>query len=300
MNDPLKVLLVEDNPADARLIEEMLKDVGAMNLELEHARSLSQGIRKLSEKQFDAILLDLGLPDSRGGIGTLEQILVQTPDMPVIVLTGLDDETAGIRAVQQGAQDYLAKGSITGDSLVRSIRYSVERKKLMVALHNLSLHDELTGLYNRRGFFALAEQQIKHARRDKKTFLIVIADLDGLKRINDSLGHSVGDQALKDAASALRDTFRESDVIGRIGGDEFAVAIVEDDAFGEGVIFSRLQGRIDEYQTGKDLPFRLSLSLGVARCNPGSMCSIGEMLSLADKLMYEQKRAKGRTSDRAE
>jgi diguanylate cyclase (GGDEF)-like protein len=298
MNDRLKVLLVEDNPADARLIEEMLKDIGAMKLELEHAISLSQGVKKLSEEHFDALLLDLNLPDSRGGIWTLEQILAQTPDMPVIVLTGLDDETTGIRAMQEGAQDYLAKGSINGDALVRSIRYSVERKKLMVTLHNISLHDDLTGLYNRRGFFALAEQQMKVAKRDKKSLMIVVADLDGLKRINDSLGHSVGDMALKDAASVLKETIRESDVIGRIGGDEFAVAMMEEDLSGKDIVVIRLKETLKEHNEQKDRLFDLSLSIGIARCEPESVCSIDEMLSRADKLMYEDKSSKKKLSDR--
>jgi PleD family two-component response regulator len=185
MNNHLKILLIEDNAGDARLIQEMLKDIETASFESEWVSSLSAGLKRLSEIHFDALLLDLGLPDSKG-IETLEQLLSQAPEVPVIVLTGLADEMIGIEAVHKGAQDYLVKGPVSSDLLVRAIRYAIERKRLISELRNLSLRDDLTGLYNRRGFFAVAEQQWKMAKRSKTGLLLILADLDGMKQINDT------------------------------------------------------------------------------------------------------------------
>jgi len=291
MNNHLKVLLIEDNAGDARLIQEMLKDIETASFESEWVSSLSAGLKRLSEIHFDALLLDLGLPDSKG-IETLEQLLSQAPEVPVIVLTGLADEMIGIEAVQKGAQDYLVKGPVNSDLLVRAIRYAIERKRLISELRNLSLRDDLTGLYNRRGFFAVAEQQWKMAKRSKTGLLLILADLDGMKQINDTFGHKEGDLALKNAAAVLKDTFRESDVIGRIGGDEFAVVVIEDSKVGAEIISVRLQDNLDAYNAKRIGRYELSVSIGVARCDPESPCFLDKLMSEADALMYEQKRTR--------
>jgi two-component system cell cycle response regulator len=291
MNNKIKILLIEDNPSDARLIREMIKDIEEPRFEIEWVSRLSPGIEQLAHGHFDALLLDLTLPDSEG-IDTVEKVLFHTPDVPVIVLTGLADETTGMEAVHKGAQDYLVKGSVSSDLLIRSIRYSIERKRLMMDLLNLSLRDELTGLNNRRGFFALAEQLIKLSQRERKALLFVIADLDGLKKINDSLGHEKGDLALKDIATVMKETFRASDVIGRIGGDEFAVCLVEDEQSTAETVISRLEDKISAYNSEVGRPYQLSLSVGVSRFDNESPCSIDQMLTLADKEMYKQKRSK--------
>jgi len=120
----------------------------------------------------------------------------------------------------------------------------------------------------------------------------MLADLDDMKKINDTLGHEKGDLALRDTATILKETFRGSDVVARIGGDEFAVCIVEDEKSGEDVVTSRLQKSLDKYNNAEKRSFTLSLSIGFARCGWGASCSVDEMLSKADKLMYEQKKSK--------
>ena len=123
---PLDVLLIEDNPGDARLIREMLNDVPAARLRLHHADRLAAGLKCLDG--VDVVLLDLSLPDSQG-LQTFQRVREQAPSVPVVVLTGLDDETVAVRAVQEGAQDYLPKGQVDGQLLVRSMRYAIERKR---------------------------------------------------------------------------------------------------------------------------------------------------------------------------
>lgn len=291
MKDDMKILLIEDNGADALLIKEMLKEGRASTSDPSWVTSLTQGLRSLSEEPFDALLLDLGLPDSQG-IGTLQRILSEAPETAIIILTGLADEILGVDAVQTGAQDYLVKGSVSADLLVRSIRYSIERKRLMMELHKASICDELTGLHNRRGFFKLAVQQMKLAKRQRSGIMFVVADVDGLKEINDALGHEEGDLAIKDAATVLKATFRESDVIGRIGGDEFAVIAPERTPAKIEIIMSRLQERIDSLRRSTKRKYKLSISIGIAHSDPDSLRSVDEMLSEADRGMYAHKRRK--------
>ncbi|MBE9109779.1 response regulator [Nodosilinea sp. LEGE 07298] len=125
---PIRVLLIEDNPGDRRLLQELLREVVSVHIQLHYADSLSQGIQHLKETPFDVVLLDLFLPDSQG-FATFTQLQQQERNVPIVVTTGLNDETLALNAVQAGAQDYLVKGHITGELLVRSIRYAIERKR---------------------------------------------------------------------------------------------------------------------------------------------------------------------------
>ncbi|HYD51964.1 MAG TPA: two-component regulator propeller domain-containing protein, partial [Gemmatimonadaceae bacterium] len=160
------------------------------------------------------------------------------------------------------------------------------------ALRGLSLRDDLTGLYNRRGLVALAEQQVRLAERSREGFDVVFIDMDGLKQINDSLGHPAGDQALLDTAEILRATFRDSDVLARLGGDEFA-AIVLGDSTAVGGASVRLREAVDRHNATAERPYRLSLSVGHSRFDPAAPVPIEDLLRLADRRMYEEKRLKG-------
>ncbi|MBD2109624.1 response regulator [Nodosilinea sp. FACHB-13] len=125
---PIHVLLIEDNPGDRRLMQELLREVTSVAIQLDYADSLDQGMQYLKQSPFDVVLLDLFLPDSQG-FATFTQLHQQERKTPIVVTTGLNDETLALNAVQAGAQDYLVKGQITGELLVRSIRYAIERKR---------------------------------------------------------------------------------------------------------------------------------------------------------------------------
>ncbi len=169
------------------------------------------------------------------------------------------------------------------------------RKGMEEKLRTLSLTDELTGLYNRRGFFTLAEQQLRIANRLKKGIFMIYTDLDNLKTINDTLGHGQGDQALMDTANMLKETFRESDIIARIGGDEFALIPVELIESSVSAITARLQRSLDKYNAKAMRGYRLSLSMGTAYYDPERPISLDELLKEADRSMYEQKKLRQKT-----
>lgn len=169
-----------------------------------------------------------------------------------------------------------------------------EHKRTEDTLRSLSLVDDLTGLYNRRGFFALAEQQMKLAQRTGHGFTLVFADLDGLKKINDTYGHKEGDHALARVAEVLKKSFRESDIIARLGGDEFTILAIDDYDTRPRQVTARLQERLEESNNGVDDYYRLSLSFGEIRFEPASTLSIEELIERADQVMYEHKQSRKR------
>lgn len=216
---PIRLLLVEDNPGDARLFTEIIKETRAFQFEVAHRACVDHALAFLAQGTPDMIVLDLGLPDA-GGVEAVRKVQLAAPAAPLVVLTGLDDEASAIEALHAGAQDYLIKGQMNTSLLVRALRYAIERHGLQMALRKESTIDELTGLANRRGFLMLAEQHAMLANRTGEHFVVAFIDMDRLKPINDSLGHQAGDAAIAEVAEVLRICFRGSDILGRLGGDE--------------------------------------------------------------------------------
>jgi diguanylate cyclase (GGDEF)-like protein len=174
------------------------------------------------------------------------------------------------------------------DLLMRAVHCAAKQYVVQAELGNLALSDELTGLYNRRGFYALADRQLKLGRRSGRAMLLFFIDVDGLKQINDSRGHTEGDWALKRTAEMLRKTFRDSDIIARLGGDEFAVLAIEASGHSEATMLARLQGYLDAVNAG-ETRCNISLSVGVARFDHRDATSIAELMTQADQAMYKQK-----------
>jgi diguanylate cyclase (GGDEF)-like protein/PAS domain S-box-containing protein len=178
-------------------------------------------------------------------------------------------------------------------SALKKLERSNRDKKVMIRqLESLSLTDDLTKLYNRRGFQTASRQCFELGLRNKKKMFLLFLDVDNLKGTNDTLGHKAGDAALVKLAEILTRTFRKSDVIGRMGGDEFAVFPIEISPQGQNTALDRLNVQIEEYNATHGSPFRLSISAGVACFDPESPCTMDELLLRADRLMYEQKRLK--------
>ncbi len=170
----------------------------------------------------------------------------------------------------------------------------VARKRLEDQMRTASITDELTGLLNRRGFLVFAEKQRNIANRNKKNFSLLYLDLDEMKRINDEFGHREGDKALVDVATVLKKTFRASDIIARIGGDEFAVLITEPPSSTiEKTVAEHIQDNLRIHNEQTEKGYRLSLSMGMVHYDAEQPCSVEALLDRADALMYEHKRQRG-------
>ena len=288
---PIKVLLVEEDPQGHEQLQEIFDTAPHARFDVEWARRLADGLERLSRGGVDVVLLDLNLPDSHG-VNTFARTNAFAPDVPIVVLTDLDDQDLAMRLVQAGAQDYLTKVSVRPDSLVRSLLYALERHRLLSALRSLSLIDDLTGLYNRRGFTELGEQHLKLAMRTNRAVTLVYLDLDRFKDINDSHGHHVGDRALARVAEILRAAFRRSDIIARMGGDEFAVLALEAAGDSADLLVERLRTKVAEFNESGEEPYRLAMSLGVSRFSAEARTKLDELLTAADSAMYSEKRGK--------
>lgn len=182
--------------------------------------------------------------------------------------------------------------------VAQHIAIAIERKRIEAQLKSLSLYDELTHLYNRRGFLTLGAQQIKIAFRNKKEMLLFFFDLDNMKPINDKYGHNAGDTALRATSSVLKTVFRDADIIARLGGDEFVVLAVGSDHYQIDSLRKRISTGFATFNHTHEVPFPLEVSVGTAVYYPEKETSIEDLLAHADELMYEEKKKrKGITTD---
>jgi diguanylate cyclase (GGDEF)-like protein len=287
-NQPINIMLVEDNPGDARLICELLKDVRGGFYQLEHVGRLSEGTEHIKNGTVDVVLLDLGLPDCSGldGLTLVKGIADQ---VPIVILTGLDDEAVAVAAVKTGAQDYLVKGQVDGNLLWRSIRYAIERKQLEQKLAFIATHDSLTGLPNRFLLLDRLALAINQAERNNKSLAVLMIDLDRFKNVNDSFGHSMGDQLLQAAGERLTGIVRGYDTVARLGGDEFIVLLTEIDGVIEATeICSRIIELFRKPFIQNQNIVNVTASIGIAMY-PDNGKDAESLLKNADTAMYEVK-----------
>lgn len=289
--EPTKILLVDNNPIDSGLIQQLLAEAQDPPFQVEVAAQLSASLDYLAQKDVRVVLLNLSLPDSQG-LDTFLQLHTRAPNVPVVILTGTNEEALGRIAVREGAQDYLIKGQVSGHQLARTINYAVTRQNLQTEFRAQSLLDDLTGLYNRRGFWALAEQHWKLAHRTNRPFLLILADMDGLKKINEIHGPRVGDAALRQAAKIIRQTFRDSDLLARLGGDEFVILVTEAQPDGGEALKTRLQRSFKNYNRRETTSFELAFSIGAASFDPAEPVALEELIDAASQAMTANRLSK--------
>jgi diguanylate cyclase (GGDEF)-like protein len=222
----LRVLLVEDNAGDARLLREMFRKENPNSFEMTHVSNMRDAVIHLAKGGVDIVLLDLGLPDTYG-LESVQQAHAAAPGIPLIVLTGLDDEVLAAEAMKAGAQDYLIKGQVENRALPRALRHAIDRHRIQIETVYLAQHDAVTNLPNRLVLKDRVSQAISLARRRKTATAVVFLDLDRFKYINDSLGHAIGDRLLQSVALRLVGSVRDSDTVTRQGGDEFVILLSE-------------------------------------------------------------------------
>jgi len=280
-------LLIEDNPGDARLLKELLAEEPAAPFRLICVDRLQRGLELLSTEKIDVLLLDLSLPDSHG-LETFAKAYAHAPKVPIIVLTGNDDHALALLAVKAGAQDFLFKGKLDRELLIRSMQYSIERKRYQEQLEHQANYDVLTGLPNRN----LLQDRLKRAvfaQRDARPIAVVFIDLDHFKFINDSLGHTQGDKLLAIIAERLASIVREGDTVARLGGDEFVLVL--NDQNKEDVIFRAMQrvlNKVSEPMTIDGQELYITCSAGVS-LYPADAPDVETLLKNADVAMYRAK-----------
>lgn len=300
----LQVLHVEDNPFDAKAVQRLLDEAERLSFAVDHTATIAEALRYLGRKRADLILLDLMLPDG-SGLDNIDLIQQLAPDATIILLTNLDDEPTAVRALKQGAQDYLIKNPRNAAEFVRSVRYAIERhrhKKELervscelraanTALEKLVLLDPLTELLNRRGLQQVLSREIQFARRDGTDLLLLMIDLDDFKRINDSLGYAVGDIVLKEVARKLQKSLRLSDIVARIGGDEFVVLLPQTRR-AEGLrVAEKIRLSLSESPVFlPEKPLQITASLGVLAVTEATP-SIDELLSQIHVVLSRSKHA---------
>jgi two-component system cell cycle response regulator len=199
----------------------------------------------------------------------------------------LDDILRALEEISAMSESDAHDADALRHALRRAAWCAVKQALLDRELRHLAITDDLTGLYNRRGFLASATHQLKVAQRNGQSLLLFFCDVDNLKRINDSFGHPEGDMALIRTADALEQTFRESDLLARLGGDEFAVLATEA-AQNQEVILSRLEEKLQKANADESHA-TLSLSAGLARFDAKCPTSLGDLMARADQAMYEYK-----------
>jgi diguanylate cyclase (GGDEF)-like protein len=287
-----KILLVEDNAVDARLTQDILAEWSLETFTITHVTRLSEAFRFLARARFDAVLLDLSLPDGYG-LSTVRQIHAANPTIAIIVLSGLNDQTLALQAVQNGAQDYLVKGEGPSELLARSIHYAIERKRAEERLTYLAQYDQLTGLVNRSLFRDRLVQAMARSKRLQQPLGLMLLDLDRFKPVNDTLGHSVGDQLLKVVAERLHECVREVDTVARMGGDEFTIILeglmCEEDI---SLVARRITTSLSEPFLLGEHQVVISVSIGIT-IYPTDDHDIDELLTHADAAMYRAKQQGG-------
>jgi diguanylate cyclase (GGDEF)-like protein len=253
-------------------------------------------LRMIEERAPDVLLLDSTLSKHFVMMMAI-QVRHKMPQLPILLLPNFHGALKQSESAPGIADYQFGSGAETGsdlaiETIARTLLYTHGRLGLQRTLLQMALRDDLTGLHNRRGFMALATQQLKWARDTGQHMLMFFADLDGLKWINDHFGHGEGDRAISLTGRCIKETFRKFDVTGRLSGDEFVALIQEEPGRSAEAICQRLGMNLANC-AGAESRYKLSLSVGVAHFDPGKPATLQELMRQADTAMYQHKRRDG-------
>jgi diguanylate cyclase (GGDEF)-like protein len=284
-----RVLLVEDSPVQARVVAAQLEQGWASPDSTAIVSNLADAIAALERDTFNCVLLDLGLPDA-DGLEAVKRVRMTAPGTAIVVLSGQEDETLALLAVREGAQDYLVKGRVDHNHIVRAITYAIERKQQEAVLVHQALHDGLTGLANRAQLVSRIEIAIARYQRHGENSAVIFLDLDGFKPINDQYGHAIGDRVLVEVARRLeRVASRRSDVVARLGGDEFVILCETTTRTEAGQIVEQIRFALTQpIEITAGSPLMIGMSVGVAIADNRD-ATADDLLRDADTAMYTDK-----------
>lgn len=285
-----RVLLIDDDRAQARLTGAQLKHFPRDHYELDWAATYEEGLAKLLAGPYAACLLDYQLGE-RDGLQLIREAMAMGCRTPIVFLTAETSATVDLEAMNAGALDYLVKGEITPRILERSLRYAVKLAESFEALRRLATRDELTGLLNRREFDRILEEEKERALRFSDPLSLLMIDVDHFKAINDSHGHPVGDAVLREIAKRMVARVRNIDKVTRLGGEEFAILLVQTDRPAAVEVARRICAEIERRPivVGAE-SVHVTVSLGVA-VMPDDAETAAELVAAADKALYAAKAA---------
>lgn len=292
--EPLKVLLVEDDEEDFVLTSGLLSDIESHKVELEWATTYRDAVRALAKGGYDVCLVDYYLGE-RTGLELLRAAAGVNSSAPMIMLTSHSGYDVDKEAMRAGAAGYLVKGQISTALLERSMRYAVERSRLIESLRKLASHDELTDLYNRRAMDELLKEEADRHWRYGRPAALVLLDVDHFKSINDAYGHPVGDEVLRWLAQLIRESVRKVDIPARYGGEELAIILPEMNSRQALEVAERVRRRVAACpfemrgRDGRTLRIEVTISLGVAGL-PDHGPSADALIAAADEGLYAAKR----------
>jgi len=293
----IDLLLVESHPGAVALVQSMLTSSLSLEFDVRVAGSLREAREVLRVRPPEVVVLDLSLPDS-SGLSSLVQARELAGEVPIVVMTGLDDERVDERAAELGAHGYLVKGEMTPGILRRQVRHAIEQARVRSALETarqaateLATRDSLTGLANRLVLEDRLQRLLSQARRTGARFGVLMLDLDGFKSLNDVFGHALGDHVLRQVAHRLSRFVRESDTVARFGGDEFVILLANlsremDAARVAGKVIAALR----EPMVVEGRSYVTAASIGIATF-PSDGDDAKSLLASADAAMYHAKRS---------
>ena len=218
----IDVLLIEDSEIDALFVTRLLKASKELTFTVQKATTMADAMPLLQTRDFDIAIVDLCLPDAIG-LEAFEQVRSVDARIPIIVFSGSDDEDAALHAIESGAQDFVAKGHVTGQMLERAVRFAIARQRKVMGIQAAADTDPLTGMNNRRHLESQFAAMHANATADSLPMCFGLFDVDHFKRVNDVHGHFVGDAVLKEVAQILIDAISPQMFAARLGGEEFAL-----------------------------------------------------------------------------
>jgi two-component system, cell cycle response regulator len=292
----VRILSIDDSVTDYQVLESIFSATD--NFFIYRSGSLQSALERISHDVFDLILLDYALPDGTG-LDFLNELARRNIQIPVIVITGQGDEVIASQIIQAGAYEYIPKLKISPNSLHRAIANTLEKAKLRqeVALaqqkiSRMAVRDELTGLYNRRYFIEALERECARAIRSRVPLSLCILDLDHFKQVNDTYGHLQGDEVLKKFAGLLKKSSRDSDLVCRYGGEEFAIICSNASSSQVMNLYQRLKAELEKCVFECDgRQFHVTASAGVAQFDKKDINQREKLIAAADQYLYAAKQA---------
>lgn len=285
-NTKTSILVVDDNSTNLQVLGIILQEAGyKVSLAMNGIQALDYAKKKFP----DLILLDMMMPEM-DGLEACKHLKKDdaTRNIPIIFITALVDSESIVNGLNAGAVDYITKPFVKEEVLAR-INVHIKLRKAMTKLEEMSVTDEMTGIYNRRFAYHILSQQIKLAKREKDSFSVGFVDIDNLKIVNDTYGHAAGDRLIKTVVESLRHEVRESDYIFRMGGDEFLILFPRATQIEADNVIQRIKHKLKEQEV-EEAP--IEFCCGFSEYHPDSEMTVDDLITKADSCMYQEKMKK--------